>query len=211
MVINALTDGKSTHVPYRDSKLTRVLQESIGGNSKTSLIITCSPSIYNEAETISTLRFGNRAKVINISSSLSLLILYNNLLIQNIKNKPKINTEVSVAELKLVIEGLEKEIKDYKKQIIRLEKAIINNGLKIPDDNYTSELQVIDIMGTTHKDDRLSTEIEDELKKWKLDLEYAYLEIKSLQEENLTKVKLLTYLLNLYIITRVTKFQNLKK
>jgi len=81
MVINALTDGKSTHVPYRDSKLTRVLQESIGGNSKTSLIITCSPSIYNEAETISTLRFGNRAKVINISSSLSLLILYNNLLI----------------------------------------------------------------------------------------------------------------------------------
>lgn len=211
MVINALTDGKSTHVPYRDSKLTRVLQESIGGNSKTSLIITCSPSIYNEAETISTLRFGNRAKVINISSSLSLLILYNNLLIQNIKNKPKINTEVSVAELKLVIEGLEKEIKDYKKQIIRLEKAIINNGLKIPDDNYTSELQVIDIMGTTHKDDRLSTEIEDELKKWKLDLEYAYLEIKSLQEENLTKVKLFTYLLNLYIITRVTKFQNLKK
>ena len=81
MVINALTDGKSTHVPYRDSKLTRVLQESIGGNSKTSLIITCSPSIYNEAETISTLRFGNRAKVITISSSLSLLILYNNLLI----------------------------------------------------------------------------------------------------------------------------------
>jgi len=66
-------------------------------------------------------------------------------------------------------------------------------------------------MGTTHKDDRLSTEIEDELKKWKLDLEYAYLEIKSLQEENLTKVKLFTYLLNLYIITRVTKFQNLKK
>jgi len=65
MVINALTDGKSTHVPYRDSKLTRVLQESIGGNSKTSLIITCSPSIYNEAETLSTLRFGLRAKVTN--------------------------------------------------------------------------------------------------------------------------------------------------
>jgi len=63
MVINALTDGKSTHIPYRDSKLTRVLQESIGGNSKTSLLITCSPSVYNEQETISTLRFGLRAKV----------------------------------------------------------------------------------------------------------------------------------------------------
>lgn len=46
-VINALTDGKSQHVPYRDSKLTRVLQDSLGGNAKTSLIITCSPSIYN--------------------------------------------------------------------------------------------------------------------------------------------------------------------
>lgn len=59
-VINALTDGKSVHVPYRDSKLTRILQESLGGNARTSLIINCSPSSYNEAETISTLRFGVR-------------------------------------------------------------------------------------------------------------------------------------------------------
>ena len=63
MVINALTDGKSKHVPYRDSVLTRVLSESLGGNSKTHLIITCSPSLINESETISTLRFGIRAKV----------------------------------------------------------------------------------------------------------------------------------------------------
>ena len=62
LVINTLTDGKSAHIPYRDSKLTRVLQESLGGNSKTCLIITCSPSIFNEAETVSTLRFGKRAK-----------------------------------------------------------------------------------------------------------------------------------------------------
>ena len=83
IVIKALTDGKSTHIPYRDSKLTRCLQESLGGNSKTCLIITCSPSIYNEAETISTLRFGKRAK--------------------QIKNKPKINKEVSLQELKLLL------------------------------------------------------------------------------------------------------------
>lgn len=63
MVINCLTDGKSTHVPYRESKLTRVLQESLGGNAKTVLIITASPSSYNDAETLSTLRFGLRAKV----------------------------------------------------------------------------------------------------------------------------------------------------
>jgi kinesin family protein 5 len=66
MVINALTDGKSTHIPYRESKLTRVLQESLGGNAKTALIITASPSSYNDAETLSTLRFGLRAKVKNV-------------------------------------------------------------------------------------------------------------------------------------------------
>jgi len=47
-VINALIDGKSKHIPYRNSKLTRVLQESLGGNAKTTLIITCSPSVWNE-------------------------------------------------------------------------------------------------------------------------------------------------------------------
>ncbi|CAN0556306.1 unnamed protein product, partial [Ectocarpus sp. 12 AP-2014] len=53
---------KKPHVPYRDSKLTRVLQNSLGGNSKTCLIVNCSPSSFNEAETLSTLRFGSRAK-----------------------------------------------------------------------------------------------------------------------------------------------------
>ncbi|KAG1241094.1 hypothetical protein G6F68_017025 [Rhizopus microsporus] len=76
MVINSLTDGKSSHVPYRDSKLTRILQESLGGNSRTTLIINCSPSSYNEAETISTLRFGARAKTIkNKAKMLSLIVL----------------------------------------------------------------------------------------------------------------------------------------
>ncbi len=46
-VINALTDPKFNHIPYRDSKLTRLLQESIGGNSKTTLIINISPSSVN--------------------------------------------------------------------------------------------------------------------------------------------------------------------
>ena len=104
LVINALTDGKSAHIPYRDSKLTRVLQESLGGNSKTCLIITCSPSIYNEAETISTLRFGKRAK--------------------QIKNKPKINKEISIAEMKLMLENTEKIVEGKDKRIAQLEKAL---------------------------------------------------------------------------------------
>ncbi|KAL7678364.1 hypothetical protein ACOME3_004592 [Neoechinorhynchus agilis] len=63
-VIAALADGTKTHVPYRDSKLTRILQESLGGNARTTIIICCSPSSYNECETKSTLYFGQRAKTI---------------------------------------------------------------------------------------------------------------------------------------------------
>lgn len=57
IVIQQLSDKVNTHVNYRDSKLTRILQESLGGNAKTTLIITVSPSIFNQEETLSTLRF----------------------------------------------------------------------------------------------------------------------------------------------------------
>ncbi|KAJ6224496.1 hypothetical protein RDWZM_003041 [Blomia tropicalis] len=63
-VISALADGNKSHIPYRDSKLTRILQESLGGNSRTTIIICCSPASYNEMETKSTLEFGRRAKTI---------------------------------------------------------------------------------------------------------------------------------------------------
>eukprot|EP00330_Aristerostoma_sp_ATCC50986_P005625 CAMPEP_0114592784 /NCGR_PEP_ID=MMETSP0125-20121206/14525_1 /TAXON_ID=485358 ORGANISM="Aristerostoma sp., Strain ATCC 50986" /NCGR_SAMPLE_ID=MMETSP0125 /ASSEMBLY_ACC=CAM_ASM_000245 /LENGTH=223 /DNA_ID=CAMNT_0001791603 /DNA_START=637 /DNA_END=1308 /DNA_ORIENTATION=+ len=97
-VINALTDAKGQqHIPYRDSKLTRVLQESLGGNARTTLIITCSPSPFNDAETLSTLRFGYRAK--------------------SIKNKPKINREFTVAELQMLLERAEKTIEEKEKRI----------------------------------------------------------------------------------------------
>ncbi|GLH10598.1 Kinesin heavy chain [Gryllus bimaculatus] len=62
-VIKALSDGKS-YIPYRDSKLTRVLQESLGGNSRTTVIICCSPASFNQSETKSTLEFGIRAKTV---------------------------------------------------------------------------------------------------------------------------------------------------
>ena len=54
-VIAALADGNKTHIPYRDSKLTRILQESLGGNAKTTVVICASPASFNEAETKSTL------------------------------------------------------------------------------------------------------------------------------------------------------------
>jgi len=79
-VISALVDGKSKHIPYRDSKLTRMLQDSLGGNTKTLMVACLSPADNNYDETLSTLRYANRAK--------------------NIKNKPKINEDPKDALLR---------------------------------------------------------------------------------------------------------------
>ena len=61
-VISALIDNKSQHIPYRDSKLTRLLQDSLGGNTKTVMVANIGPADYNYDETISTLRYAHRAK-----------------------------------------------------------------------------------------------------------------------------------------------------
>ena len=79
-VISALINPKSSHVPYRDSKLTRLLQDSLGGNTKTVMIANCGPAGYNFDETLSTLRYADRAK--------------------RIKNKPKINEDPKDAMLR---------------------------------------------------------------------------------------------------------------
>ncbi|CAI7580295.1 hypothetical protein N7533_009876 [Penicillium manginii] len=119
MVINALTDGKSTHIPYRDSKLTRILQESLGGNSRTTLIINCSPSSYNDAETVSTLRFGSRAKAI--------------------KNKAKVNAELSPAEMKLLLRKAQTQVTNFESYISALENEVSTwrNGDNVPKDQWT--------------------------------------------------------------------------
>lgn len=79
-VISALVDGKSNHIPYRDSKLTRLLQDSLGGNARTVMVANVGPASYNFDETLTTLRYANRAK--------------------NIKNKPKINEDPKDALLR---------------------------------------------------------------------------------------------------------------
>ncbi len=56
-VIAALSDSKANHIPYRDSKLTRILQDSLGGNSKTILIACVSPADINYEETLNTLYY----------------------------------------------------------------------------------------------------------------------------------------------------------
>ena len=74
-VINALVEianGKNTFVPFRNSKLTRVIQESLGGNSLCTMLATLSPAASNYEETMSTLRYANRAKAIKVSATKNL-------------------------------------------------------------------------------------------------------------------------------------------
>src|ERR1700694_212365 len=124
-VINSLTDGTSRHIPYRDSKLTRILQESLGGNSRTTLIINCSPNSFNDAETLSTLRFGVRAKTI--------------------KNKARMNVELSPAELKLLLKEAKSRIVGFQEYILELEGElwIWRNGESVPRDRWTIQRQII--------------------------------------------------------------------
>ena len=61
-VINKLADGRKLHIPYRDSKLTRILSQALGGNSLSAIICTISPAAMNLTQTVSTLRFATRAK-----------------------------------------------------------------------------------------------------------------------------------------------------
>ena len=122
MVINNLTDGKSSHIPYRDSKLTRILQESLGGNSRTTLIINCSPSSYNDAETLSTLRFGMRAKAI--------------------KNKAKINAELSPMELKMLLKKAQSQVTTFENYVLTLEGEVQQwrSGESVPKEKWAAPL-----------------------------------------------------------------------
>ena len=106
--IQALSDAKNSHVNYRDSKLTRLLQESLGGNAKTSLIVTISPSFYNIEETVSALGFGQRA--------------------MKVQNKPLINKTVDYQALSIKLqEDLDLLNDHYTKIKIEYEKVTEEN------------------------------------------------------------------------------------
>ncbi|KAK2984015.1 hypothetical protein RJ640_024229, partial [Escallonia rubra] len=111
-VINALVEH-SGHVPYRDSKLTRLLRDSLGGKTKTCIIATVSPSIHCLEESLSTLDYAYRAK--------------------NIKNRPEVNQKVIKSAV----------IKDLYTKIDRLKQDLHatreKNGIYVARDRYLSE------------------------------------------------------------------------
>ena len=108
-VINALVD-KSSHIPYRESKLTRLLQDSLGGRTKTCLIATLSPAKSNLEETISTLDYAFRAK--------------------NIRNKPQLN---SMIPKDLLLKEFTAEIEKLKSELVATRQR---NGVYLTTERY---------------------------------------------------------------------------
>jgi kinesin family protein 11 len=108
-VINALVD-KSSHIPYRESKLTRLLQDSLGGRTKTCIIATVSPARSNLEETISTLDYAFRAK--------------------NIRNKPQVN---SMINKKTLLREFTAEIEKLKSELIATRQR---NGVYLSNEQY---------------------------------------------------------------------------
>ena len=137
-VITALVEHRD-HIPYRESNLTRLLQDSLGGKTKTTIIATVSPAQSNIEETLSTLDYAHKAK--------------------SIRNKPEVNQ-------KLVKKAL---IKEYTEEIDKLKQQLNacreKNGIYIPDDQYakteyTLEMQKEEIRELSQKIVSLNEELE---------------------------------------------------
>ena len=177
-VISALTDPKSNHISYRDSKLTRLLQDSLGGNAKTSLIVTVSPSTYNTEETISSLFFALRAMKVQNKPIINKTVDYQALCIKLQEDLDKLNDEYG--KLKIEYEKVVTELEKIKKgeKYLEIQKSInspdIENSIV---SNATSSKTEATINKSSEDVQTLKKEYKKKMKK----LEEFY--------ENLMKIK----------------------
>ncbi|ODV75944.1 Kip1p [Cyberlindnera jadinii NRRL Y-1542] len=156
-VINALVD-QSPHIPYRESKLTRLLQDSLGGRTKTCIIATISPSKASLDETVSTLEYANRAK--------------------SIKNKPQLNQTMSKKMM----------IKEYVQEIERLRNDLNatrdKNGVYVSDEHWDKIMSESENRKNQVDDQKLRIDVlEEKIRKSKKDFEDQMEYIKEVEDE----------------------------
>uniref|UniRef100_A0A3P9CJK5 Kinesin-like protein n=1 Tax=Maylandia zebra TaxID=106582 RepID=A0A3P9CJK5_9CICH len=138
IVISALAEG-SSYIPYRDSKMTRILQDSLGGNCRTTMVICCSPSAYNDAETRTTLLFGQRAKTI--------------------KNQVTMNVELTAEQWKSKWEKEKEKNKTLRNTVTWLENELNRwrSGESVPaDEQFDKEKakEEVQALESTHHNDK---------------------------------------------------------
>jgi len=140
-VITCLVE-RSPHIPYRESKLTRLLQDSLGGKTKTSIIATVSPASINLEETLSTLMYANTAK--------------------GIQNRPEVNQKISKREKLLEYHA---EIDKLK---FELQAARDKDGVFLPKDHYEEQIKAKEWADKEiHEKTLLLKAMEEELEKFK--------------------------------------------
>ncbi|XP_077185296.1 kinesin heavy chain isoform X1 [Paroedura picta] len=170
-VISALAEGTKSYVPYRDSKMTRILQDSLGGNCRTTMFICCSPSSYNDAETKSTLMFGQRAKTI--------------------KNTASVNLELTAEQWKKKFEKEKEKNKTLKESIAKLEAELgrWRNGENVPETEQLSneEKVVADTCDETPINDNNSSIVirisEEERHKYEEEIRKLYKQLDDKDDE----------------------------
>ena len=147
--INALADG-AKYIPYRNSKLTRLLKDSIGGNCRTVMIANVSPSSETFEDTFNTLKYADRAKKIKISLKKNVL-----------------NVDLHVAQYAKVVEDLRGEIAVLKKRIQELEnenQTLKSRGGSVETRTESTPTSEMEVDSTNSEDVSPSTEIESNTK-----------------------------------------------
>ena len=181
-VISALTEisSKAVHVPYRESKLTRILQDSLGGNSLTGMIACVSPAESNYEESLNTIKYANRAR--------------------NIQNTPHINRDPQTA----LISQLKQQIFELQNENNSLKQLLSTSDIKWEDKKMNSGLSSnrLSISPMINNKGNLDMEQED-FRNLKIRLIQMEKLMKKLQSEALNKQKSLNELeISLYSITK---------